>query len=123
MSLRSKCPFFGRRRVGIVSAESERLDALPPSRGRTTTVRSLARSLPRGSLTGHRGHPPLRSASLSPRRRRVQDLSASLTDDDDFELMIRNTWHILGGEGKAANSANLRVLVSFKVKVLWRNAT
>ena len=86
-------------------------------------MRSLARSLPRGSLTGHRGHPPLRSASLSPRRRRVQDLSASLTDDDDFELMIRNTWHILGGEGKAANSANLRVLVSFKVKVLWRNAT
>jgi hypothetical protein len=26
--------------------------------------------------------------------------------------MIRNAWHISGGEGQAANSANLRVLVT-----------
>lgn len=28
-----------------------------------------------------------------------------------FELMIRNAWHISGGEGWSANTSNLRVLV------------
>ena len=27
------------------------------------------------------------------------DVSASINDDDYFELMIRNAWHIAGGEG------------------------
>ena len=40
------------------------------------------------------------------------NLSASIDNDDYFELMIRNAWHISGGEGQAANSANLRVLVT-----------
>lgn len=41
------------------------------------------------------------------------DVSASIDNDDYFELMIRNAWHISGGEGWAENTANLRVLVSF----------
>jgi len=28
-----------------------------------------------------------------------RDVSASIDDDDYFELMIRNAWHIEGGEG------------------------
>ena len=36
---------------------------------------------------------------------------ASIDDDDYFELMIRNAWHIAGGEGQYANTSNLRVLV------------
>ena len=40
------------------------------------------------------------------------NLSASIDNDDYFELMIRNAWHISGGEGWAANSANRRVLVT-----------
>lgn len=28
-----------------------------------------------------------------------KDLSASIDDDDYFELMIRNAWHIAGGQG------------------------
>ena len=40
------------------------------------------------------------------------NLSSSIDDDDYFELMIRNAWHISGGEGWCANSANRRVLVT-----------
>mmetsp|Transcript_129208 Transcript_129208/g.313888 ORF Transcript_129208/g.313888 Transcript_129208/m.313888 type:complete len:431 (+) Transcript_129208:94-1386(+) len=40
------------------------------------------------------------------------DISASVFDDDEFELIIRNAWHIAGGEGAAANTANLRVLAT-----------
>jgi Ca2+-binding EF-hand superfamily protein len=40
------------------------------------------------------------------------NLGASIDNEDYFELMIRNTWHISGGEGAAANSANKRVLVT-----------
>merc|ERR1711998_226527 len=40
-----------------------------------------------------------------------EDVSASIDDDDYFELMIRNAWHIMGGEGACANSSNRRVLV------------
>ena len=38
--------------------------------------------------------------------------SSSIDDDDYFELMIRNAWHISGGEGWAANTTNRRVLVT-----------
>jgi len=38
-------------------------------------------------------------------------VSASIDSDDYFELMIRNAWHISGGEGWSANTSNLRVLV------------
>ena len=41
-----------------------------------------------------------------------QNLSANIDNDEYFELMIRNAWHIAGGEGAAANSANRRVLVT-----------
>jgi len=40
-----------------------------------------------------------------------KDLSATIDNDQYFELMIRNAWHIAGGKGAAANTANLRVLV------------
>jgi Ca2+-binding EF-hand superfamily protein len=40
------------------------------------------------------------------------NLGASIDSDDYFELMIRNAWHISGGEGWSANSANKRVLVT-----------
>ena len=40
------------------------------------------------------------------------NVSMSIDDDDYFELMIRNTWHISGGEGWCANSSNKRVLVT-----------
>ena len=40
------------------------------------------------------------------------NVGASIDDDNYFELMIRNAWHISGGEGAAANSANRRVLVT-----------
>jgi Ca2+-binding EF-hand superfamily protein len=40
-----------------------------------------------------------------------KDVSASIDDDDYFELMMRNSWHISGGEGWCQNTANRRVLV------------
>jgi Ca2+-binding EF-hand superfamily protein len=38
-----------------------------------------------------------------------RDISASIDEEDYFELMIRNAWRISGGEGFAANTANKRV--------------
>ena len=40
------------------------------------------------------------------------NISANIFNEDYFELMIRNAWHIPGGKGSAANSANKRVLVT-----------
>lgn len=41
-----------------------------------------------------------------------KDVSASVDEDDHFELMIRNAWHISGGEGHCENTSNKRVLVT-----------
>lgn len=41
-----------------------------------------------------------------------KDVSASIDTDDYFELMIRNAWHITGGEGVCENTTNKRVLVT-----------
>lgn len=40
-----------------------------------------------------------------------RNVSASIDDDDYFELMIRNAWHITGGSGQYQNTANTRILV------------
>ena len=40
------------------------------------------------------------------------DVSASIDRDDYFELMIRNAWHIAGGEGQTANTTIPRHLVT-----------
>jgi len=42
------------------------------------------------------------------------NVSSSIDNDDYFELMIRNAWHISGGEGWCANSSCRRVLVTHK---------
>jgi len=38
-------------------------------------------------------------------------VSSSIDNDDYFELMMRNAWHISGGQGWAENTSDLRVLV------------
>ncbi|KAJ0412727.1 hypothetical protein ATCC90586_002357 [Pythium insidiosum] len=43
-----------------------------------------------------------------------KDLSGGIANDDEFELMMRNAWHLSGGEGWCANSSNRRVLVTFR---------
>jgi hypothetical protein len=40
-----------------------------------------------------------------------RNVSASIDGDDYFELMMRNAWHLSGGQGWCENSANRRVLV------------
>lgn len=39
-------------------------------------------------------------------------ISASIDDDDYFELLVRNAWHISGGVGECSNTSNRRVLVT-----------
>jgi Ca2+-binding EF-hand superfamily protein len=41
------------------------------------------------------------------------DMSATIDDDNYFELMIRNCWHLSGGTGAAENTTCRRVLVTF----------
>ena len=41
-----------------------------------------------------------------------KNVSASIDNDDYFELMIRNAWHISGGKGQYENTTNKRVLVT-----------
>ena len=41
-----------------------------------------------------------------------RDVSAGIDRDEYFELMMRNAWHISGGEGAAENTTCLRVLVT-----------
>ncbi|ETI46083.1 hypothetical protein L917_09136 [Phytophthora nicotianae] len=43
-----------------------------------------------------------------------KDLSAGISNDDEFELMIRNAWHLSGGVGWSANSSCRRVLATFR---------
>jgi len=41
-----------------------------------------------------------------------KDVSASIDDDNYFELSIRNAWHLAGGEGACANTSIPRELVT-----------
>jgi len=41
------------------------------------------------------------------------NISCTIDNDQYFELMIRNAWHIPGGKGWAENTANRRVLAKF----------
>lgn len=41
-----------------------------------------------------------------------RSVSANIDSDDYFELMIRNAWHISGGEGWCENTTCTRVLVT-----------
>lgn len=43
-----------------------------------------------------------------------EDISASIDADEYFELLMRNAWHIAGGQGAAENTANRRVLCTFR---------
>ncbi|CAK4116943.1 unnamed protein product [Aphanomyces euteiches] len=40
-----------------------------------------------------------------------RDLSAGIDSDDEFELIVRNAWHMSGGEGWCENTTCRRVLV------------
>jgi len=42
-----------------------------------------------------------------------EGVSSYIDSDSYFELMIRNAWHLDGGAGQSANTANLRVCVTF----------
>jgi len=46
--------------------------------------------------------------------RYYSNVSASIDDDDYFELMMRNAWHISGGKGWCENTTCRRVLVTHK---------
>jgi Ca2+-binding EF-hand superfamily protein len=39
------------------------------------------------------------------------NIGASIDNEDYFELMIRNAWHISGGEGMAANTSNRIIII------------
>ena len=41
-------------------------------------------------------------------------VSSNMDTDDEFELMMRNAWHIAGGEGACANTSNVRVAVTHR---------
>lgn len=42
-----------------------------------------------------------------------KNVSSSIDNDDYFELMMRNAWHVRGGSGQFTSSGNTRVLVTF----------